>query len=100
MATLNGWQRLWVFLRVLWTDRDITWSDIPSVWRAISDGSRTVPPPQPEPEPEPVQQHADVGETRGSWYSLGFGITVFIVFIGSWIYCIAAYGFLFGVGLG
>lgn len=34
------------------------------------------------------------------WYSIGFGITAFITFIGSWIYCIAAYGFLLGVGLG
>ena len=34
------------------------------------------------------------------WYSIGFGITAFITFIGSWIYCIATYGFLLGVGLG
>ena len=33
-------------------------------------------------------------------YQLGFNITAFIVFIGSWIYCIAEYGFLLGVGLG
>lgn len=33
-------------------------------------------------------------------YHLGFSITAFIVFIGSWIYCIATYGFLLGVGLG
>ena len=33
-------------------------------------------------------------------YELGAKITSWIVFIGSWIYCIAAYGFLFGVGLG
>jgi hypothetical protein len=33
-------------------------------------------------------------------YNLGFSITAFIVFWGSWIYCIATYGFLLGVGLG
>lgn len=33
-------------------------------------------------------------------YTLGAGITGFIVFIGTWIYCIAEYGFLLGVGLG
>jgi len=33
-------------------------------------------------------------------YRIGFIITAIIVFIGSWIYCIAAYGFLLGVGLG
>lgn len=34
------------------------------------------------------------------WYSIGFNITAFITFVGSWIYCMAEYGFLFGVGLG
>ncbi|MBK7207660.1 MAG: hypothetical protein IPH91_05190 [Elusimicrobia bacterium] len=34
------------------------------------------------------------------WYEIGFGITAFIIFVGSWIYCIANYGFLLGVGLG
>jgi hypothetical protein len=33
-------------------------------------------------------------------YVIGALITGFIVFIASWIYCIATYGFLFGVGLG
>lgn len=33
-------------------------------------------------------------------YALGFKITAALVFIGSYIYCIAAYGFLLGVGLG
>ena len=33
-------------------------------------------------------------------YELGFQITAVIVFIGCWIYCIATYGFLLGVGLG
>ena len=33
-------------------------------------------------------------------YNLGFSITAFIVFWASWIYCIATYGFLLGVGLG
>lgn len=30
---------------------------------------------------------------------MGFGITAILTFIVSWIYCIAAYGFLLGVGL-
>jgi hypothetical protein len=33
-------------------------------------------------------------------YHWGAVLTGGIVFIGSWIYCIAEYGFLFGVGLG
>jgi len=37
-------------------------------------------------------------------YGKGVGIvgvlTFILVFIGSWIYCIATYGFLLGVGLG
>ena len=33
-------------------------------------------------------------------YGWGFVITGSIVFVGSYIYCIATYGFLFGVGLG
>jgi len=39
-------------------------------------------------------------QSDSDWYSIGFGITAFITFIGSWIYCIATYGFLLGVGLG
>lgn len=34
------------------------------------------------------------------WYGIGFTITAVITFIGSYIYCIATYGFLFGFGLG
>lgn len=34
------------------------------------------------------------------WYSVGFWITSFVAFVSTWIYCIAAYGFLIGVGLG
>ena len=33
-------------------------------------------------------------------YKVGAGITWFLIFIGAWIYCIAEYGFLLGVGLG
>ena len=33
-------------------------------------------------------------------YAIGYFITWVIVFIGTWIYAIAAYGFLLGVGLG
>lgn len=32
--------------------------------------------------------------------ALSGGIAAFLTFIGSWIYCIATYGYLFGVGLG
>jgi hypothetical protein len=39
-------------------------------------------------------------QNDSEWYNIGFGITAFITFIGSWIYCIATYGFLLGVGLG
>ena len=35
---------------------------------------------------------------KGVWFA--FTITALVVFIGSWIYCIANYGFLLGVGLG
>ena len=41
-----------------------------------------------------------MGDDWSYWYKIGFGITAFITFVGSWIYCIATYGFLFGVGLG
>ncbi len=37
---------------------------------------------------------------NGDQYQVGAAITGFIVFIGCYIYCIATYGFLFGVGLG
>lgn len=33
------------------------------------------------------------------WYNIGFIITALITFVGSWIYCIATYSFLLGVGL-
>ena len=35
-----------------------------------------------------------------NWYQIGYLISWVISFIGFWIYCIAAYGFLLGVGLG
>lgn len=34
------------------------------------------------------------------WFWIGYKISWVLVFIGSWIYCIASYGFLLGVGLG
>ena len=34
------------------------------------------------------------------WYEVGTTITAWIVFVVAWIYCIAEYGFLLGVGLG
>ena len=36
----------------------------------------------------------------GEAYKIGASITWFLIFIGSYIYCIAEYGFLLGVGLG
>lgn len=33
-------------------------------------------------------------------YGIISAIIAFVVFIGSWIYCINKYGYLFGVGLG
>lgn len=35
-----------------------------------------------------------------SWYWIGYCITWIITFIGCYIYAIATYGFLLGVGLG
>ena len=36
----------------------------------------------------------------GNWYQAGFYISFTILFLGFWIYCIATYGFLIGVGIG
>lgn len=36
----------------------------------------------------------------GGWYLLGYRISFALIFVGCWIYCIASYGFLIGVGLG
>lgn len=36
-------------------------------------------------------------ESDNDWFFIGPAI---VTFIGSWIYCIATYGYLFGVGLG
>jgi hypothetical protein len=33
-------------------------------------------------------------------YAVGFRITFFLVFVGTWIWCMDEYGFLLGVGLG
>ena len=42
-----------------------------------------------------------MGNMNGSdWYHLGFVLTAPVVFAGCWIYCVANYGFLIGVGLG
>jgi hypothetical protein len=34
------------------------------------------------------------------WYWTGYWICFVLVFLGCWIYCIASYGLLFGLGLG
>lgn len=39
-------------------------------------------------------------EQIGLIFVVGAWITGFVVFVGSWIYCIATYGYLLGVGLG
>ena len=39
------------------------------------------------------------GDASG-WYWIGYRISFAFVFAGCWIWCIASYGFLFGVGLG
>jgi hypothetical protein len=33
-------------------------------------------------------------------YEIGFRITAVITFVAAWVYCIATYGYLLGVGLG
>jgi hypothetical protein len=37
---------------------------------------------------------------ENTWYWIGYKVCFVFVFIGCWIYCIASYGFLLGVGLG
>jgi len=39
-------------------------------------------------------------ENSNNWYQIGFYISFTILFLGFWIYCIATYGFLIGVGIG
>ena len=65
------------------------------------------PPPSPARPPAPALQQVaaekartDTHVTDAAIYELGAFFTGAIVFIGSWIYCIAEYGFLLGVGLG
>jgi hypothetical protein len=41
-----------------------------------------------------------VSEDYAKGIAIVGGLTAISVFIGSWIYCIATYGFLLGVGLG
>lgn len=50
----------------------------------------------------PVEKRGsnDVAATLWSIYFGGIWVTRAVVFIGCWIYCIASYGFLFGLGLG
>lgn len=38
--------------------------------------------------------------SNSNFYGIGFNITAVITFIGCWIYAIASWGFLLGVGLG
>ena len=41
-----------------------------------------------------------LSEKMASWYIVGYWISWVIIFIGCYIYAIASYGFLLGVGLG
>ncbi|MEO3474848.1 hypothetical protein AAFN86_23505 [Roseomonas sp. CAU 1739] len=41
-----------------------------------------------------------IAEAVVTIYAGGAGLTALAVFAGSWIYCIATYGYLLGVGLG
>lgn len=41
-----------------------------------------------------------IGEGIVTIYAGGAGLTALAIFAGSWIYCIATYGYLLGVGLG
>jgi hypothetical protein len=43
---------------------------------------------------------SDIGETMWTAYIVGIWITRVIIFVGCWVYCVATYGFLLGVGLG
>ena len=45
-------------------------------------------------------ERPSTGIDWGSVYLVGYWITWALVFVGCWIYCIASYGFLLGVGLG
>jgi hypothetical protein len=42
----------------------------------------------------------DLGTVVGEVYVVGAWIVGVLTFVGCWIYCIASYGFLLGVGLG
>ena len=39
-------------------------------------------------------------DTKDTEFYTGYKISWVLIFIGSWIYCIASYGYLLGVGLG
>lgn len=50
--------------------------------------------------PSRMANESESGFDAGCIYMGGAWLTGVITFIGCWIYCIAEYGFLFGVGLG
>jgi len=48
-----------------------------------------------------MEEYEDLPVDRGGgYYWPGYIISWVLIFIGCWIYCIAHYGFLWGVGLG
>lgn len=42
----------------------------------------------------------DAGPGSGGIYVIGYWICFAVLFLACWVYCIAEYGFLLGVGLG
>jgi hypothetical protein len=68
-------------------------------------GYEDVPPsadgvPKTTAVPAAHSKGAGIGGTLWIIYLAGIWITRAIIFVGCWIYCIATYGFLLGVGLG
>jgi hypothetical protein len=41
-----------------------------------------------------------VGHSSITWYSVGLWITWAVIFIATWIYCAAVYGWVWGFGFG
>ncbi|CCO25531.1 protein of unknown function [Maridesulfovibrio hydrothermalis AM13 = DSM 14728] len=37
---------------------------------------------------------------ENNWYNVGYKVFWYLLFVGTWIYCVFSYGFLVGVSLG
>lgn len=57
-------------------------------------------PPSASSAPAADSSESNISGAVWIIYIGGIWITRIIIFVGCWIYCIATYGFLFGVGLG